>query len=360
MRRAFVGIVILVSVLMATPAFSQSNAIISGLVTDASQAVLPGATITATNVETGIAKTAVTNAAGIYNIPGVQVGLYKITAELSGFQTQAFSDVKIVPAAQLRLNFTLQIRKLEQQVEVNMQSENLLLESSSSAGVVLPEKKLTELPLVNSNVLSLIKVMGGVTLSESPIFGADDTQFAGVSAANINLQRDGVTVNDVRFSTGLNSPVYLNPEMVGEFKMVLAPVDAEMGRGNGQVQVITRSGTNSFHGSAVWNNQNTALDAMEWADNLRQRPKDWRNQNEYTLSVGGPIIKNKTFFFVSWDHQFSVIRQNNVNVTVMTPCARKSIFRYFDGWSNGNILTVTNTTSGFASTPITPVVNANG
>jgi len=197
-------------------------------------------------------------------------------------------------------------------------------------------------------------------LTESPIFGADDTQFAGVSASNINLQRDGVTVNDVRFGTGLNSPVYLNPEMVGEFKMVLAPVDAEMGRGNGQVQVITRSGANTFHGSAVWNNQNTALDAMEWTDNLRQVPKDFRNQNEYTLSLGGPIIKNKTFFFVSWDHQFSVIRQNNVNLTVLTPCARKSIFRYFDGWSNGNILTVTNTTSGFASTPITPVVNADG
>ena len=111
---------------------------------------------------------------------------------------------------------------------------------------------------MNSNVLSLIKVMGGVTLSENPIFGADDTQFAGISASNINLTRDGVSANDVRWATGLNSPVYLNPEMVGEFKMVLAPVDAEMGRGNGQVSVVTRSGGNAYHGSLVWNNQNTS------------------------------------------------------------------------------------------------------
>jgi Ca-activated chloride channel homolog len=247
---------------------------------------------------------------------------------------------------------------IEASAEVNMQSENLLLESSSSAGVVVPESRVTDLPMVNSNVFSLVKVMGGVTMTENPIFGAADTQFAGVSASNINVQRDGITVNDVRFSTGLNSPVYLNPEMVGEFKMVIAPVDAEMGRGNGQVQVVTRSGSNSFHGSAVWNNQNTALDAQEWYDNLRDVPKDWRNQNEYTLSLGGPIIKNKTFFFASWDHQLSRLRQNNVNLQVLTPCARKSIFRWFDGWSGGNILTVNTKDPWGINT--TATVNADG
>jgi hypothetical protein len=102
---------------------------------------------------------------------------------------------------------------------------------------VLPEEKLTELPLVSSNVLDLIKVMGGVNMTDSPTFGADRTTFAGISAANVNLQRDGVTVNDVRWGTGLSSPVYLNPELIGEFKLVIAPVDAEMGRGSGQVQL---------------------------------------------------------------------------------------------------------------------------
>jgi hypothetical protein len=217
-----------------------------------------------------------------------------------------------------------------------------------------------ELPIVNSNVLSLIKVMGGVTLTESPIFGADDTQFAGVSASNVNLTRDGVTANDVRWSTGLNSPVYLNPEMVGEFKMVLAPVDAEMGRGNGQVSVVTRSGGNAYHGSLVWNNQNTFLDANEWYQNKIGRTRDWRNQNEYTASIGGPIIKNKTFFFASWDHQFSAIRQNNVNQQVPTPCARKGIFRYLTNVSGGNILTNPSGDGSMYNPYVTATVNADG
>jgi hypothetical protein len=342
--------------------FSQANASLSGIVTDASQSMMPGVTVTATNNETGVVSTTLTNSAGVYNFPSLQVGVYKLSAELSGFQTQMFTDVKLGNAAQLRLNFTLQIRELQQSVEVSVQAENLILESSSSAGVVLPEKKITELPVVNSNVLSLLKVMGGVSMTDSPIFGANDTQFAGVSAVNINVQRDGVTVNDVRWNTGANSPVYLNPEMVGEFRMVLAPVDAELGRGNGQVQVTTRAGTNRFHGSAVWNNQNTFLDANEWWDNRQGTTRDWRNQNEYTLSLGGPVVKNKTFFFVSWDHQIARIRQNSVNPQVPTPCARKTIWRWFDGWSGGNVLTNTNVPANISpnSVAVTPTVNADG
>ena len=114
--------------------------------------------------------------------------------------------MKLGNNAQVRLNFSLEIKKLEQSVEVNVQADNLILDTSASSGSKLDEKKVSELPIVNSNVLSLIKVMGGVTLTENPIFGADDTQFAGVSASNVNLTRDGVTANDVRWSTRSEFP----------------------------------------------------------------------------------------------------------------------------------------------------------
>ncbi len=340
-------------------AYGQSNASLAGAVMDASQSVLPGATVSATNTETGISKTATTNAAGVYAFAGLQVGLYKVTAEMKGFQSRSFT-VKLGNDAQVRLNFNLDIRKLEQSVEVSVQVDNLMLDTSSSSGSILNEKKVSELPIVNSNVLSLVKTLGGVTLTENPIFGADDTQFAGVNASQINLTRDGVTANDARYATGLNSPVYLNPEMVGEFKMVLAPVDAEMGRGNGQVQVVTRSGGNAYHGGIVWNNQNTKLDSNEWYDNKTGNPRDWRNQNEYTLSLGGPIIRNKTFFFASWDHQFSRIRQNNVNYQVPTKCARKGIFRYLDGYSGGNLLTNAAGSGSVWDPKVAATVNADG
>ena len=111
----------------------------------------------------------------------------------------------------------------------------------------------------------------------------------------------------------------MNPDMVGEFRVILTPVDAELGRGNGQVQIITRSGTNQFHGSGVWNIRNSALDANTWSNNkqvvrrrLDSRPADMdQSESEYTGSLGGPIIKNKTFFFALWDQQFERQRQHD-------------------------------------------------
>jgi hypothetical protein len=140
----------------------------------------------------------------------------------------------------------------------------------------------------------------------------------GLDLNSINVTRDGMTTNDTRFSaagdvtggvaiphggsTGVMSPTTINPDLVGEMRLILSPVDAELGRGNSQIQIQTRSGTNRFTGAAVWNVQNTALNANTW-DNNRQinpltgRPEastpNWRNTHEYTLSYGGPIVKNK-------------------------------------------------------------------
>jgi hypothetical protein len=128
---------LMVTILLAlasAPAFSQSNATLYGNVTDATQAVLPGVAIKATNTETGIAKNAVTNAAGVYNFTGVQVGSYDVTAEFKGFQTKTFKAVSLGNNAQVRLNFSLEIQKLEQSVEVNIQADNLVLDTSACAG----------------------------------------------------------------------------------------------------------------------------------------------------------------------------------------------------------------------------------
>ena len=367
MNRYFVGAVLLCLMLTA-PAFSQSNSSLSGTVADATGGVLPGVAVTATNSATAVATPTVTNAAGVYNFASLPPGTYKVTAELAGFQTQTFTDVALRAATQVRLNFTLQVRKLEQQVEVSISTERLLLESSSSVGLALPEKTVNELPLVNNNVLDLIKVMGGTVLTDqNPIFAADTTVMAGVSAGNINLQRDGVTVNDVRYSTGLNSPLRLNNEMVGEFKVLLSPVDAEVGRGAGQVQILSKSGGNAYHGSAVWSIQNSALDSNEYHYNRTGTQPNWRNMNEYTASVGGPIIKNKTFFFVMWNQQISRQRQT-VNPIVLTPCARKGIFRWYDNWMSTNILGSESTTGitptrravDAAGNPIAPTTNPDG
>ena len=131
-----------------------------------------------------------------------------------------------------------------------LRQSQILLESSSSVGNVLEQKKVKDLPLVSNNVMDLVGVMAGVNVTKDNVFGANDTKFAGVAAGNINVQRDGIPITGGRWPTGLQPATTINPDLVGEVRMILAPVDAELGRGSGQFQIQTRSGTNQFHGGA--------------------------------------------------------------------------------------------------------------
>jgi hypothetical protein len=359
----------LVWLFLSTSLFSQSsNATVSGTVGDATGALIPGVTITATNNATGVVTSVISNEAGAYTLPSLLPGRYKVSGSLPGFRTQTYSDVQLGNAAQVRLNFTLDVANVAQSVEVTISAQNLLVTSSSSVGEVLPQQSIQDLPLVSNNILDLVGVMAGVQMTNSPVFGAEQTNFAGVSARDINVQRDGISINNQRWPNGLDSPTRMNPDLVGEIKMILAPVDAEMGRGNGQVQIQTRSGTNAYHGALVWNVQNSALDANSWANNSRvpRIEPPWRNLHEYNIAFGGPIQKNKTFFYALWDQQI-VATRSTVTPTILTPCARRGIFRYFDSgldangvqiasWNNGNARQQT----VLGGTPITAVVDVNG
>src|SRR5262245_15116036 len=353
-----------VLVLGSAQVFSQSsNASLSGTVSDAANALIPGVTITATNVDTGVVSTGLTNETGTYNIPSLLPGIYKVTSELPGFQTKTFTDVRLGNSAQVRLNFTLQVATLNTNVEVTVAADRLLLESTSSVGGVLPENTVRDLPVVGvmgNDVLNQVRTLPGLNLSSDLINNANDSKLAGVSAANVNNQRDGVDASAAgRWPAGIQSATIINPDLVGEIRMILSPVDAELGRGNAQIQVQTRSGTNKFRGAAVWNIRNSVFDPNTWTNNRIQptpATRDWTNLNQYTVSAGGPIIKNRTFFFALWDGLLPATR-NNVNAFVLTPCARNGIFRYYDNWSNGNALAPTNPTG---STPTKAVVDQLG
>jgi hypothetical protein len=362
MRRCLILTLVLFPLVISIQAFGQSsNSTISGTITDASGGVLPGVSVTATNTGTNVVTMVTSNSAGVYSFLSIPPGVYKVSAEMKGFQKRTFTDVQIGNAVQFRLNITLEIGQISQTVEVSVAGDRVLLESSSSVGDVLPETQVRELPLTSQNVLDLSKVMGGVIQTDDAIFGEGSgtggggTTFAGVSPAFVNVQRDGIPMSDVRWPTGINSATRINPDLVGEVRMLLAPVDAEAGRGNGQVQVQTKSGGNAYHGALAFNGQNSFLDPNTWINNRSGIAAPWRNLEEYTVSLGGPIIKNKTFFFALWDQQFARQRYPRQSLA-LTPCAQKGIFRYFDNWSNGNIHQPT--TGG--ATPMIAVVNADG
>src|SRR5215475_12006584 len=324
-------------------AFAQTiNATLGGTVSDASGALIPGVTVTATNLSTGIVTTNVTNEAGAYNYASIQSGTYKVSAELPGFQTQTYNDVVLGVSQQVRLNFTLQVGAQAQSVEVNVAADTLIATTSSSVGSVLPEYKVRDLPLASRNILDLVGTASGT----------QGSNFAGGRLTQLNTTRDGIPVSDGRYDTGAATTTYVSPDLVDEIRVIVAPADAEMGRGSGQIQMSTRSGTNEFRGSVFWVNRNSKLNANSWNNNFQGAGKDYYNGNQFGGRVGGPIIKNKTFFFFLFDGQ-RFLTKSNFTGTVLTDPARHGIFRFFPGVQNGNILTNTPTVER-AGNPVQP------
>src|SRR2546428_5163425 len=272
-------------ILAAQTCAQSSTATVSGTVSDSTGALIPGVSITATNTQTGIVTTVITNESGTYNFASLQPGVYNLSAELSGFQTHTYSAVQLGLSQQVRLNFTLQVGGVAQSVEVTVAADTLLAATSSSVGGVLPEYRVRDLPTIGRDALELVNIMPGVTAPTSNIGTARTSEtFAGIYAGTgaVNTTRDGISVSDGRYNNGVFASTSINPDLVGEMRVVVAPADAEMGRGVGQVQILTRSGTNQFRGSAVWNVQNSALDANTWNGNRVGTTPTWYNREQVT------------------------------------------------------------------------------
>src|SRR2546428_3013215 len=329
------------------------NATLSGTVTDATGALIPGVGITATQTETGVVSTAVTNESGTYQFPSLQPGPYRVAASLPGFQSQIF-QITLGTAQQIRQNFTLQVGAVSQAVEVSVAADQLLTAHSSSVGNAIAQRQVVDLPLVGRNVIDLAtRIMPGVRGD-----GQANTTFAGITATgggNIGISMDGVTMNTGTHVQGLKTATFINPDMVDEVRVVVAAVDVE-GRGSAQIQIRTRSGTNQFHGGATFNVRNSALDANTWLNNRQHVAPLWYNRPQYTAYLGGPIIKNKTFFFGMFDAQDGS-QKEVVNTVVLTDLARQGIFRFFPGVNNGN---ADATPSGSGATRVAPVVDRSG
>ncbi|PYS38599.1 MAG: hypothetical protein DMG14_17075, partial [Acidobacteria bacterium] len=142
------------------------------------------------------------------------------------------------------------------------------------------------------------------------------------------------------YLVGAGSATYVSPDLVDEVRVIVSPADAETARGSGQVQLTTRSGTNLFRGSLFWTNRNSALDASTWFNNFNRVGKDYYNRNQYGARLGGPIVKNKTFFFALFEGQRTLMRQDALG-TVLTESARNGIFRFFPGVQNANAISNT-------------------
>ena len=305
MQRVLSATVVSMFLLLVLNGFAQViNATLSGTVSDSSGALIPGAEITAKQTGTGVVSTAITNESGTYRFPSLQPGPYEVSAGLPGFQSHKF-QVTLGTSQQIRQNFTLQVGAVTQAVEVSVAADQLLTAQSSSVGTALAHAQIVDLPLVTRNVMDLATRIPGVRGD-----GQANTTFAGITATgagNVGISMDGGTMNTGRHTQGLKTATFINPDMIDEVRVVVAAVDVE-GRGSAQIQMRTRSGTNQFHGGLTWNIRNSALNANSWSNNRQGISPLWYNRPQYTASLGGPIIRNKTFFFGLFDGQDGIGR----------------------------------------------------
>jgi hypothetical protein len=314
-------------------AFAQANAVVGGTVNDASGALIPGVEVTATNVNTGIALTVITNEAGSYQFGSLQPGTYKVSAALGGFQTQTYQNVQLSQTQQVRLNFKLEVASQAQSVEVTIAADTVLATTTASVGTVI-RVDAVGLPMVSRNIMDLAITTPGALATGT---NNANTTFAGTRSSQVNTTRDGIVVSDGRYMdwNGAFAATYTTPDLVEEVQVTTNTVDAEVGRGSGQVRLQTRAGTNQFHGALFYTNNNSALNAQTYFQNLTNSKKSYANRNQYGGRIGGPIKENKAFFFFLYEGQQYLSKQDFV-ANVLTPTARQGIFRYLTANAPGS------------------------
>jgi hypothetical protein len=326
-----------------------TSAVISGTVSDSTGATIPAATVTIQNNKTGVTVTTTTNDSGIYSFPSLLPGAYRMTAEKAGFRRAVYTDVQLELSARITVDFTLEVGQVsEAAVEINATLDTRLAIGTNSVGGVLTGQKVQDLPLPNRDALGLIFTQAGIVGSN----------ISGARIGTLNISRDGVNVQDQRINVGVASTIFTSVDLIQEVRVVTSPADAEFGRGSGQIQMITRSGGNEFHGSLFEAHRNTALNANTWFNNQRGNnpatgrpisPRDVLIRNQFGGRLGGPVYlplfglggnklyngKNRTFFHVLYEGQ-RIATRNAVTRTVLTPTARQGLFRFYPGVQNGN------------------------
>ncbi len=279
---------------------------ITGTVTDSSGAVVGGAKVTLVNEGTGVTLSTNSGSDGNYVFSPVRIGSYKLEAAAQGFKTQVQTHVVVEVSARVLLNFTLQPGATTETVEVTS-SAPVLQAEDASVGQVVDQRNVNNLPLNGRNFTFLAQLAAGVNTPQADTRGnAASGAFAanGNRPAQNNYMLDGIDNNSdtVDFLNGTNYVVLPPVDAIQEFKVQTSDFSAEFGRSGAAVLNATiKSGTNSFHGAAWEFFRNDKLDAADYFEDAGHVKKGELRQNQFGFSGGGPIIKNKVFFFGDYE-----------------------------------------------------------
>ncbi len=305
--RTSLAIAVGVVLLNSSPLHAQvDTGTILGTVTDASAALIRDANVTLTNQGTGATLATTTGPDGSYKFTPVRIGTYKLSASLQGFQTMTQRDVTVNVGAAVVIDFTLKPGQVTETVEV--ESTAPLLESqTSSVGQVVDSRSVNNLPLNGRNFTFLAQLGAGVNTPQSDTRGnAASGAFSanGLRASQNNYLLDGIDNNSdtVDFLNGTNYVVLPPVDAIQEFKVQTTGFSAEFGRSGAAVLNATvKSGTNSFHGAAWEFLRNDVLDAPDYFESAGGIKKGELRLNQFGVAIGGPVIRNKVFFFGDYE-----------------------------------------------------------
>src|SRR5579864_4544145 len=315
---------------------------ITGVVHDRAQAVVAGAKVQITNAQTNFTQVTTSAADGTYHFLALPAGKYQITATSAGFTPYMASDITLQVNDQLRIDITLQVGTVKEEVSVSADAEHVETESTQ-LGDVIDSKKMLALPLNGRSYLDLLGLQAGVVPVTSGSIQQDRQVSGGYnqSAGNLSVNGQRETANaflvnggDVSEGRNLGAGLVPNLDSVEEFRLITNSFDAEYGKFSGAVMnSITKSGTNGFHGDAFWYVRNEKFDATKYFDTSKAELR----RNQFGYAIGGPIWKDKIFWFSDYQGTRQVLGASTGQLTLPTANERSGIFDpsvFFD--SNGN------------------------
>ncbi len=331
-------------------AFGQSTrGSMSGLINDSAGAAVSGATVIAKHLATGVEFRGETDAQGAFVFPSTPLGQYTVRIEASGFKRSEVQGVMIEVATPAKLNVALEVGAVSEAVVISGESQEVVNTTSPTLTNVINIRQVMDLPLPTRNPLDLARLQAGIAVTGDNTRGAS---VGGLRGSGTNLTQDGINAMDNFVKTdsffAISAP---SLNSTSEFSVSVGTIGSEAGRGVAQVTMVTRSGTNEFHGGVFWQHRNDALNANTFFNNLAGTPKTVLRENFFGGNIGGPLwLPGKVFGPAAYDGRggkslwffsyegfrspFSATR----NRTVLTEDARKGIFRYTG--ANGQVQSV--------------------
>jgi hypothetical protein len=330
---------------------------IVGTVQDQSGAIIPGAELQLQNEDTKAIQTATASADGGFVFPTLLPGSYTLTATKQGFETTVYKGLVVNAARTTNQTVILKVGAVTQTVEVQGEAQVLHTTATTVSGTV-DQKYLQDLPLPGRVVLPFALLMAGAQQGVT----ARDSTINGLPGGALNITLNGIANNAQRFKSGGTSFFAFVPprlEAVQEVTIATSNLGANStGQGAIQIQFVTKSGTNAWHGEVFWQHENSALNGNNWFNNARRIKRPVFIRNDQGGSLGGPIIKNKLFFFVSYAH-VKTPQSADFETRVLTPAAQTGLFTYVgtDGTTRSvNLLQLAGANS-FPST-VNPIIGA--